>query len=169
MMLLFLALSCALSAPPMPAPDAGDSVDEPPMTGVTVEMGQHEAATVVGMEEAWIDDDGSGKGNRPHGEVAGPPRLVITGQTVEWSLKEGVVVFDGQVEAVRDTVVLRCGRLEVTYRGDRVERATARGGVEVIKGDRLAMGESAILTVDDGRLELSGGVSLREGPHELTG
>ena len=165
-MVLLLALGCAFSAPPIPVPASGD---EPSMQGVTVEMGQQEGATIVGMEEAWLDDDGSGRGSRPLAEVVGPPQLVITGQTVQWSLRDGVVVFDGEVEVVRADVVLRCVRLEVTYRGDRVERAVAQGEVRVTKGDRFAQGESAVLTVDDGRLELSGGVSLREGPHELTG
>lgn len=110
-----------------------------------------------------------GHGAGATAEVPGAPALVITGTTSSWNLKDGVVVFEGDVTAVRGDVTLTCARLEVTYKGDKVDSARASGGVVVDKGSRRAIGESATLTVSDGKLVIEGSPAIHDGNNAMTG
>lgn len=117
---------------------------------------------------AWVDGDG-GHGVEVAAEVPGPPPLTIEGERSAWSLRDGVVVFEGGVVARRDPVELACSRLEVQTEGDRVVRAIATGDLVVRHGDRRATAAEAVLTVADGSLVLTGGPVLEDGTRRLTG
>ncbi|MBW1881217.1 MAG: hypothetical protein JRJ84_22920 [Deltaproteobacteria bacterium] len=128
-----------------------------------------EDAVVVHLAGAWMDDDGSGQGVQAQAEVPGPAPLVITSHRSTWSLRDGTMVFEGEVEATRGEVVLDCDRLEVSYQNDRVERAVASGAVRVRRGEQEARGSRALLTMADGRLVLEGDPVLRDGARHLRG
>lgn len=158
--MILLLIACA-GSPPLPEPRP-----EAPMSGVELAVGDDLTVTLA---SAWMDPDGSGRGEGAKAVVAGPPPLVVTGDRSSWRLKDGVVVFEGNVVAVRGDVTLRCATLEVIYDGDRVREARASGGVRVTRGTREARGDRAVLHAAEGRVELEGSPTVTEGPNRMTG
>jgi len=157
------ALGCTLDLPEVTR--AG-----PPLEDVTVTIGTAPEIVEIQLAGAWIDEEGSGgRGEDVAAEILGEHPLEIRGERSSWSLKDGIVVFEGEVLATRADVRLRCGRLEVTYVGDRVASAVASGGVQVQHGSRHAQGARAHLTVADGRIVLTGGARVDDGPNRLVG
>ena len=136
------------------------------MQGVEVVL---DDSVTLHLAGAWVDDQGDGEGTEARAEVAGPPPLEITGARSNWNLKAKTVVFEGEVRATRGPVVLECAKLEVSFRDERVQEATATGSVRVTRGARVATSSAAHLTADDGRLVLEGGVALVEGESRMTG
>jgi lipopolysaccharide export system protein LptA len=116
-----------------------------------------------------MDDDGSGRGVQARAEVPGPAPLIIASHRSTWSLRDGTMVFEGEVVATRGDVELACDRLEVQYRDDRVDRAVATGEVRVLRGKQEARGSRALLTTTDGRVTLEGDPVLRDGARHLRG
>lgn len=151
------------------APAAIDDPSRPPVEAVVVTLGTGEAAIDVSLAGAWVEDDGDGHGVDAAATVPGPPPLTVTGRRSSWRLKDAVVVFEDDVRAVRGDVTMTCDRLEVTYRGDKIERAHATGNVRVTRGERVARGATADLTVADGRVAIEGDPELAEGPNRMTG
>ena len=139
-----------------------------PMEDVVVTVGREPESVQISLAGAWIDEDG-GHGEGVLAEVAGAQPLEIRGEHSSWDLKDGTVVFEGSVVANRGDVRLSCARLEVTYVEERVSTAVASGGVEVRQGTRVAVGARAHLTVDDGRIVLTGSARVDDGPHRLVG
>jgi len=136
---------------------------------VTLSVGAGDEGVVVHLAGAWMDDDGAGHGVQVRAEVPGPAPLVIASHRSTWSLRDGTMVFEGEVEATRGEVVLGCDRLEVRYRDERVEEAVASGEVRVRRGEREARSARAVLTTADGRVVLEGDPVLRDGARRLTG
>lgn len=144
--------------------------DRPELEGVVLTVGEAPEQVEITLASAVMDPDGSGgHGVDVTATVPGPPPLVITGKQSAWDLKKGEVVFDGGVTAVRADVTITCARLDVTYAGDKVDVARASGDVHVWKGAREATGDTAVLTVADGRVELSGAPSIHDGANTMTG
>ncbi len=142
----------------------------PPMQDVAVVIGTDPETVEIHLAGAWVDEDGSeGHGEEVTAEISGAPPLEISGQRSSWSLKDGIVVFEGEVIATRGQLELRCARLEVTYEGERVQTAVASGGVAVAHGARRANADRARLTVEDGRIVLTGGARVQDGPNRLEG
>ena len=144
--------------------------DRPELEGVVLTVGTAPDQLELTLASAWMDPDGSGgHGLDATATVPGPPPLVITGKQSAWDLRKGEVVFDGGVVAVRADVTIHCDKLDVTYVGDRVDVALATGNVHVTKGAREATGDRAVLTVADGRVEISGTPAIRDGKNTMTG
>lgn len=143
------------------------SEDGPPMRGVSLVVGDNDVT--LSLDGAWVEADGSGHGVDAHATVGGTPPLVITGKRSRWDLKGGTVVFEEGVQAVRGDVTVFCDTLDVTYAGDRVEKAVASHHVRVVKGGREARGDTAVLTTADGRVELQGSPSITEGANRMSG
>ena len=162
-MILAILLSCAADLPQV-------TMSGPPMQDVTVVVGRQPETIQLRLAGAWVDDDGAeGRGVDVAAELSGKPPLEIRGDRSSWSLKDGIVVFEGEVVATRGDVVLRCARLEVTYADDRVQTALASGGVTVEHAARRATASRAQLTVSDGRIVLTGSPEVRDGPNRLEG
>ncbi len=144
--------------------------DRPELEGVVLTVGEAPDRIEITLASAWMDPDGSGgHGVDATATVPGPPPLVITGKQSAWDLKKGEVVFDGGVTAIRADVTITCARLEVTYAGDKVDVARASGDVHVNKGAREATGDTAVLTVADGRVDIGGSPAIRDGRNLMTG
>jgi len=140
-----------------------------PFEDVTVTIGTDPEVLELQLAGAWIDDEGDGRGEAVSAALGGAPPLEIRGERSSWSLSDGVVVFEGEVQATRRDVSLRCDRLEVTYADERVASAVASGSVRVHHGNRRAEGQRAHLTVADGRIVLTGGAQIDDGPNRLVG
>lgn len=130
-------------------------------------VGSGEDQVRLTLVSATVGEDGSGAGVAARAEI--PPNLVVTGTRSSWDLARHVVVFEGDVRAVRGPVVLTCDRLEVVYESERVREASAAGHIRVIRDGREATSDRAHLTVADGRIALEGGPELRDGANRMTG
>jgi len=144
------------------------AADGPPYEGVRIEIGAPEPA-VLELKGAWLSDDGGGSGVDAHAVVPGAPPLDVRGARTTWDFRTSVMVFEGQVIATRGDVRLTCDRLEVSYAGDRIRTAVAAGAVEVSRGARVATGDAAVLTADDGKVVLTGHPRVSDGPNVLEG
>jgi lipopolysaccharide transport protein LptA len=140
--------------------------DRPQVVDVVMHVGDD---VVVSAAGAWLDEGGDGKAVDVTATVDAAPPLTVVGERSNWELADGVVVFEGKVEAVRADVTLTTDRLEVVTEGDRVKTATASGAVRVVKGDRVATSQTAALFMEDGRVVLEGDPRMEEGPHTMTG
>ena len=116
-----------LSACSQPHP-IGEDIDQPPMQNAVLTIEAGERTLRVSMAGAWVDEDGDGHGRDVVAEVSGAPPLVVSGTKSRWRLRDGVMVFEGSVEAQRADVTMFCDRLEVTYDGENVQTASATGG-----------------------------------------
>jgi len=112
--LLPLAVACG-AASPLPV----EAVQGPPVQDAVLRIG-HDQDLVVQLAGAWVDGDGDGHGQGARATAPGAPPLTISSKTSSWSLRDGTMVFEGDVAAVRGPVTLTCDRLDVTYAGERV-------------------------------------------------
>lgn len=161
-----IALALALAMACGSAPAELEAYEIGRMDGV---VWQTETLTVE-VAEAWLSPDQPIAATATSVTVTDEaPPLQIDGKTSRWRLKDGVVVFETDVVAVRGDVTMTCERLEVTYAGERVERAVATGGVRVVKGERVGTAERAVLTTRDGRIEMTEQPRLSEGPNTMEG
>jgi lipopolysaccharide export system protein LptA len=156
------AVACAIEeTPPI--------VQDPPMTEVAIRVGAGDDAADITLAGAWVDETGDGHGVGASATLPGPPPLTVTGERSSWRLRDGVVLFEGSVQAVRGEVTLSCDQLEVLYAGERVEQARAAGDVRVVRGGRVARGATAVLTTATGEVVLEGAPTLEEGPNRMSG
>jgi len=144
-------------------------VNEPHAEAVIFEIQAGERELTIQLASATVDPSGDGRGQEATAEISGPPPLKIEGKRSKWRMRDGVVVFEGDVVARRGEVVMRCQHLEVTYDGNNVKRVVATGGVTISKGEQTARGGNAVLTVVSGRLELKDNPTLEEGPNRMQG
>ena len=94
--------------------------------------------------------------------------LVISADTVRWSLEKAYGVFEGNVSAVQADLRFTSRRVEVQLGTDgSIRNAIATGGVEVRQADRMAFGSQA--TFADGRLALTGQPVVRQAGNEMSG
>jgi lipopolysaccharide transport protein LptA len=152
--------------------DEGAAVASAPLEGVVLEVATAQGPVVLSLASAWVEDEGEGRGVEARltaGPVDKPPQLTVTSRTSRWRLADRVMVFEGQVRATRGDLVMTCEALEVVSSDDRVEHATARGAVEVQRGNQVARAELATLDVASGRLVLEEAAHLSEGPHTMRG
>lgn len=141
------------------------------------------AGLVVHAARATVDDAGAGRasdvravlqpqasGGEGAGQVRTRPALEVEAPSSDWDLRTGTVRFSGGVVATRGLVQLTCAELEVVYAdADRIDTAVASGDVLVVRGERRASGDQAVLTAGDGSLALTGSPSVTDGPNTLTG
>jgi len=141
-----------------------------PLEGVTVRLALEESAPLtLTLAGAWLEEGGDGEGVDAKAVIPTAPPLEVTAHRSRWRLADQVVVFEGRVVATRGPTTLVSERLELTYTGERVHSGLASGGVVVTHGPRRATADRAALTVDDGRIELTGDPQLVEGPNRLSG
>jgi len=151
------------------------SGEQPLFEGKNVTLVSENGSTVQ-AHEMVLQQDGNGRANtvqaklQTEADVDGPPPLEIVAQHSKWDLKTQVVTFTGDVIAVRGPVTMNCATLVVEMdENKQVERAVATGNVELLRGDRVAHGERAVLTTKTGEVVLSENPVLVEGPHKMTG
>lgn len=144
------------------------SQDSPELEGVQLTVGGDNPIEVH-LAGAWLDPGGSGHGVEATAKISSTPPLEINGDRSSWDLSRSKVSFEDNVIVTRDDVTMTCDSLLVTYRKNRVEQAEAIGGVVVTKGEVRATAEKALLTVDDGRVVLTGNATVVQGPHKMTG
>lgn len=141
----------------------------PDLERVRIAVG-HEDPTVLTLAGAWLSDDGtSGHGVDAEATLAAAPPLVVKGDRSSWDFKKRTMRFEGNVQATRAAVTMTCDAIEVSYEGERITTAMASGTVVVTQGERIARGERATLTADDGRIVLQGSPSINDGPNTLVG
>lgn len=140
------------------------------------------AATATGVEasgEGWSAAAatlrfGSGLAHATEpavvGTAEGKPPLEIVAARSDWDLKARRARFTGAVQVRRADLTLRCDTLDVRYAdAERIDSVLATGNVEVRRGDRLATSASAELSGATGKISLTGGPRLSEGPNTLVG
>lgn len=78
--------------------------------------------------------------------------------------------WTGRVRAVKGPTTLLAPELTATYdeQGE-IDRVLARGGVEVVEGDRWARGQNADYDVPKGRLVVTGKPKARQGKTRMSG
>ncbi len=170
-----LLLACGQA----PAPVTADAPLK--LEGVQLATAQ---GVVLHAARATVDADGNATATQVRAQLPPPqagadagaaatgerPPLEIEAPLSDWDMKSRSVRFTGGVRAVRGPVVLTCDQLDVRYAdADRMEQAVATGNVEVVRDERRATGDKAVLTTVDGRIELTGSPTLAEGPNTLTG
>ena len=102
--------------------------------------------------------------------------IEITADTLEVRQSENVAVFEGSVHAVQGELVLNADMLTVHYReaaGGQgnlgVSRIDAQGNVVVTSPGETAEGQHGVYSVEEGRIDLAGGVVLNQGNNVVTG
>ena len=102
--------------------------------------------------------------------------IEITADTLEVRQSENVAVFQGSVEAIQGDIVLTAETLTVHYReaGDEdgnfgVSRIHAEGDVVIFSPQETAQGQRGVYDVEEGTIELAGGVVLHQGNNIVEG
>jgi lipopolysaccharide export system protein LptA len=105
-----------------------------------------------------------------------PPNALLTGpleiraERMEANRDDRTILFDGQVRAFRQDLVILCDRLEVALAvtGDEIEEVRARGAVRISRGELLASSDEALLS-RGGVVTLEGSPLLRQGANRVQG
>ena len=127
------------------------------------------AASVMlaGAGAAQDADDGAGEASQA---------IEITADTLEVRQSENVAIFEGNVHAVQGELVLNADMLTVHYRevaGGQgnlgVSRIDAQGNVVVTSPGETAQGQRGVYSVEEGRIDLAGGVVLNQGNNVVEG
>ena len=102
--------------------------------------------------------------------------IEITADTLEVRQSENVAVFEGSVEAIQGDMVLTADMLTVYYREVEaddgnlgVSRIDAEGDVVVSSPQETAKGKRGVYDVEEGRIDLAGGVVLNQGNNIVEG
>jgi lipopolysaccharide export system protein LptA len=109
----------------------------------------------------------------PRAPATGP--LDISAANFEGFEREGRLVYEGDVNAVRGDTRLRADRLEVFFtRRDGggfgpIQRILANGDVFYITGAEIARGDSGVYDLEAGTITLEGSVVLTQGCNVSTG
>lgn len=101
-----------------------------------------------------------------------PSPIDITADRMEFQYGKGLLKYEGGVRVDHAGAKIQAESLEVSFepQGDRnLRRITARGDVEVTKGDESARGELAEYDPAAGTIVLSQNARLGSGPNSLTG
>jgi lipopolysaccharide export system protein LptA len=140
------------------------------------------AALVVVLAGAARADDTARKTNDVLSSVAGiarnleladvPSPIDISADRLEFNYGQGLLRYDGNVIVEHAGAKIRARSLEVSFepQGKRsLKKITARGAVEVVRGDESARGELAEYDPIAGTIVLSQNARLGSGPNSLAG
>lgn len=102
--------------------------------------------------------------------------IEITADTLEVRQSENIAIFEGRVEAVQGDMVLNADVLTVYYReveGGQgnlgVSRIDAKGNVVITSPGETAQGQRGVYDVQEGSINLAGGVVLNQGNNVVEG
>ena len=102
--------------------------------------------------------------------------IEITADTLEVRQSENIAIFEGRVEAVQGDMVLNADVLTVYYReveGGQgnlgVSRIDAEGSVVITSPGETAQGQRGVYDVQEGSINLAGGVVLNQGNNVVEG
>jgi len=139
-------------------------------------------ALVLALAIPALADDTARKTNDVLSSVAGiaqnleladvPSPIDITADRLEFNYGQGVLRYEGNVNVDHAGAKIRARTLEVAFEpeGKRsLKKITARGGVEVLRGDDSARGELAEYDPTAGTIVLSQNARLGSGPNSLAG
>ena len=122
---------------------------------------------LAGAGAAQEADDGAGDADEA---------IEITADTLEVRQSENIAIFEGSVNAVQGDLVLNADMLTVHYReagGGQgnlgVSRIDAEGNVVVASPGETAQGQNGVYDVEEGRIDLAGGVVLHQGNNIVEG
>ena len=91
---------------------------------------------------------------------------------IEWQDRQNRVVLTGDVRVVQAGLSLQSARMLLEYQDAgalRIDRLTASGGVNVVRGNEQASGETAIYDFNRRVITMAGNVRLRRGADTLKG
>lgn len=103
--------------------------------------------------------------------------IMIESDVMEIEQKNNRAIFTGRVDATRGTIRLRSNKLIANYRevksGDssktEITKLDARGNVIVTSADKKAVGDWAIMLVQEGKVTMGGNVVLTQGETVIEG
>jgi len=101
-----------------------------------------------------------------------PSPINITADRLEFLYGQGVLKYEGNVMVDHAGAKIRARSLEVSFEPEgrrSLKRITARGGVEVTRGDDSARGELAEYDPAQGTIVLSHDARLGSGPNSVAG
>ncbi|MDE0391522.1 MAG: lipopolysaccharide transport periplasmic protein LptA [Rhodospirillales bacterium] len=122
---------------------------------------------LAGAGAAQDADDGAGEASEA---------IEITADTLEVRQSENIAIFEGSVNAIQGDLVLNADMLTVHYQeagGGQgnlgVSRIDAEGNVVVTSPGETAQGQNGVYDVEQGRIDLAGGVVLHQGNNIVEG
>jgi len=98
--------------------------------------------------------------------------ISVRSDKLEFSYKERVLEYTGQVVVTQGDLTLKADALQVTINEsttDRLQQITATGNVEIAQGKRSAAGGKAVFNQHDRTIILSDGAVLMEGQNRISG
>lgn len=108
-------------------------------------------------------------GQTPKPDQAAPVR--INADRMELDNISKHVVFEGNVEATRDDVVINSDKMEVynNQKEKKIEKILASGRVRIKQGKRLAKGEEAVYYTQEAKIILTGHPEVIEEDNHVAG
>ena len=101
-----------------------------------------------------------------------PGRLRVTAEKMEFDFKQGRLRYEGGVEVEHGDIKMSTDRLLLSFEpgdAEQLREIVATGNVEVVRGDEIARGQSAVYNPTRATLKLSGDASLGAGPNLVKG
>lgn len=98
--------------------------------------------------------------------------ISVRSDKLEFSYKERLLEYTGQVVVTQGDLTLKADSLKVTIdegTKDQLQQITALGNVEINQGKRSASGGKAVFDQHERTIVLSDGAVLMEGPNKISG
>lgn len=165
-----------VAAPPFATAIARRAVLAARAAGLAVACGIAVGAVVAGAEETVRKTEdvlSSVAGIARNLELADVPSPIdVTADRLEFDYNNGILRYSGDVRVEHAGAVIRARQIEIAFEteGKRaLHKVTARGGVEVVRGDETAHGELAEYDPKAATIVLSQKARLGSGANSLSG
>jgi lipopolysaccharide export system protein LptA len=136
-------------------------------------------ALVAGLQPAAAAEGGSPRRGSPLAGLAlggSTEPIVITADQMYFDYEAEGVRYAGEVHVEQGELEIDCAELEIAFEGKPGEGAnmelrevTARGGVVIHQGTRIASGDEARFDQIEGKILLIGNAKLEDGPNIVEG
>lgn len=101
-----------------------------------------------------------------------PAKLRVTADKMEFDFKQGRLRYEGNVDVEHGDIKMSTDSLLLTFEpgdAEKLREIVATGHVEVVRGEEIARGRSAVYNPGQATLKLSGDASLGSGPNLVKG
>jgi len=101
-----------------------------------------------------------------------PAKLHVTADKMEFNYKDGRLAYEGNVDVRHGDIQLKANSLVMIFEPEdaqNLKSISATGDVEVVRGDEVARGQSAVYDPVKATLKLTGDATLGTGPNVVKG